>query len=68
MELLIPTGDIPKLNHSHNFSVCCIRPAQPVFCLIWQFAMKTKIFGALVVDMTDTFHFFERPHSFLTCR
>lgn len=57
MELLIATGDIPKLNHGQDFSVCCIRPAQPVFCLTCQFAMKRKMLGALAVDMTDTFHF-----------
>lgn len=68
MELLIPTGDIPKLNHSHNFSSCCIGPAQPVFCLMRQFAMKRLMFGSVVVDKTDTFCFFEQPHSFLTPR
>lgn len=56
MEVLIQTGDIPKLNHSHTFSVRCAGPAQPAVCLICRFAMKRRMFGAVVVDMIDTFH------------
>lgn len=64
MELPIPSGDIPELNPGHIFSMCCSSA-----CLLSNMSVcyeKTKLFGAVVIDMADTFHFFERPHSVLT--
>lgn len=46
MEPLIITRDIPKLNHSLNFSfagMCCIVPVQPASWLMCQFAMLKKV-------------------------
>lgn len=59
MEPLIITRDIPKLNHSHNFSfawMCCIVPAQPA-CLLSNVPICYVKKGLMLLGLTCPTHF-----------